>query len=120
MQQYKWYSNTHEEISELAVASMPPFFRELVLDPIRRGYFVLGVIAPDKLFCDFTNHYFNCTPTKSGRHYGKVHEKVKREVKLIRDMLDRAKALIDPRYYLLVNINSQNFCPAKTKLANNA
>ena len=90
MQQYKWYSNTHEEISELAVASMPPFFRELVLDPIRRGYFVLGVIAPDKLFCDFTNHYFNCTPTKSGRHYGKVHEKVKREVKLIRDMLDNA------------------------------
>ena len=61
---------------------MPPFFRELVLDPIRRGYFVLGVIAPDKLFCDFTNHYFNCTPTKSGRHYGKVHEKVEREVKL--------------------------------------
>ena len=75
-------------MSELAVASMPPFFKELVLDPIRRGYFVLGVIAPDKLFCDFTNHYFNCTATKNGRHYGKVHEKVEREAKLIRDMLD--------------------------------
>lgn len=69
---------------------MPPFFKELVFDPVRRGYFVLGVIAPDRLFCDFTNHYFNCTPTRSGRHYGKVHEKVEREAELIREMLDNA------------------------------
>jgi hypothetical protein len=88
MQQYKWYSNTHEEISRLAVDSMPPFFKKLVFDPTRRGYFVLGVIAPDRLFCDFTNHYFNCTPTSNGRYYGKVHEKVEKEAKLIREMLD--------------------------------
>jgi len=86
----KWYSNTHEKMSELAVTSMPPFFKKLVHDPIRRGYFVLGVIAPDKLFCDFVNHYYNCTPTKDGRHYGKVHKKVEREAKLIREMLDNA------------------------------
>lgn len=94
MGKYTWYSNNHEVMSYFAALSMPPFFQNLIFDPVRRGYFVLGVVAPDRLFCDFSNHYRNITPTKSGRHYGKIHEKVEKETKLIREMLGNTDEVI--------------------------
>jgi len=52
---------------------MSPFFNELI--NVYPEYFELGIIAPDKLFCDTTNHYYNCTPSPSGYHYGSVGKK---------------------------------------------
>lgn len=94
MEKYKWYSNTHEVMSSLAMRSMPQFLQDLVYNPLLRGFFILGVVAPDRLFCDFSNHYYNCTPTKKGYHYGKVHEKVKKEIELINKMLDNTNEVI--------------------------
>ena len=92
--EYQWYSNNHEVMSYFAALSMPPFFQNLIFDPVRRGYFILGVVAPDKLFCDFSNHYYNITSTKRGQHYGKIHEKVEKEAELIREMLGNTEEVI--------------------------
>ena len=57
-------------------------------------YFELGIIAPDKLFCDTTNHYYNCTPSPSGYHYGSVVKKIINEVNLIEEMIHNYNSLI--------------------------
>ncbi|HHE40707.1 MAG TPA: hypothetical protein ENL10_04315 [Candidatus Cloacimonetes bacterium] len=64
---------------------MSPFFNELI--NVYPEYFELGIIAPDKLFCDTTNHYYNCTPSPSGYHYGSVVKKIIKETDLIREMI---------------------------------
>jgi hypothetical protein len=95
---YKWYSNTHERMSSLAAESMPRIFQKLVSDFKLKGFFILGVISPDKLFCDFSNHYHNLTPTSKGYCYGKVHEKVKREMELVKKMLQKpGEVILHPR-----------------------
>lgn len=91
---YKWYSNTHETMSSLAVNSMPKILQRLVSNFNLKGFFILGIVSPDRLFCDFSNHYRNITPTNRGYHYGKVHEKVKKEVVLIKGMLQNTKEVI--------------------------
>jgi len=57
-------------------------------------YFELGILAPDKLFCDTTNHYYNCTPNSSGYHYGRVVEKIQKEIELIHHITDNATSLV--------------------------
>lgn len=95
---YKWYSNTHERMCSLAAKSMPKIFKKLVSNPKLKGFFILGIISPDKLFCDFSNHYHNLTPTSKGYYYGKVHEKVKRELDLIKKMLQSPdEVILHPR-----------------------
>lgn len=85
-------------MSFTAMLSMPRFLRHLISDPSLKGFFILGIIAPDRLFCDFSNHYYNRTPTKKGYHYGKVHTKVKREVELINQMLNNTdKVILHPK-----------------------
>jgi len=82
---FVWRSATHEVMAELALRRMPKGMQRLV-DGCR-PFFDLGICAPDKLFGDSVNHYYNVTPTLSGRHLGKVHRKVAREVVLIEEML---------------------------------
>ena len=84
---WKWYSNTHEVMAETAVCAMPTFFCDMVHHESLRGYFLLGVVAPDKLFQDTVNHYYNVTPSENGINYGKVHKKVGSEVELIKTIM---------------------------------
>ena len=82
---FVWRSATHEVLAELALRRMTVGMQRLA-DGCR-PFFDLGICAPDKLFRDSVNHYYNVTPPPSGRHLGKVHKKVAREVVLIGDML---------------------------------
>lgn len=82
---FVWRSATHEVMAELALRRMPEGMQRLV-DGCR-PFFDLGICAPDKLFGDTVNHYYNVTPTLSGRHLGKVHKKGTREAVLIGEML---------------------------------
>jgi hypothetical protein len=81
---WKWNPSTHIKMCRLALTKMSRQFNRLI--NTFPEYFELGVIAPDKIFCDTTNHYFNCTPDKKGRHSGSVVKKVKSEVTLIQEM----------------------------------
>ena len=71
---------------------MSPFFNELI--NVYPEYFELGIIAPDKLFCDTTNHYYNCTPSPSGYHYGSVVKKIIKETVLIQEMIKNHDSLV--------------------------
>lgn len=87
-----WNPTTHILISKKALQKMSPFFNELV--NTYPEYFELGILAPDKLFCDTTNHYYNCTPNASGYHYGRVVEKVVNEIALINCIIDNHSSLV--------------------------
>ncbi|MFQ6061655.1 MAG: hypothetical protein ACE5J9_00540 [Methanosarcinales archaeon] len=73
---WKWKSNTHISMTEVALQYMSPLFQEIVNG--NKGYFELGVIAPDRLFKDTINHYYNIS-----NGVGKVHKKVSSEVQLV-------------------------------------
>ncbi len=87
-----WNPATHIQLCKLALSKMSPFFNELI--NVYPQYFELGIIAPDKLFCDTTNHYYNCTPSPSGYHYGSVVKKIINEVNLIEEMIHNYNSLI--------------------------
>lgn len=96
-----WTPATHIQLCKLALTKMSPFFNELI--NVYPEYFELGIIAPDKLFCDTTNHYYNCTPNRSGYHYGSVVKKIIKETKLIENMIENRDSLIyhpNCSYYL--------------------
>jgi len=67
-------------MTEVALQYMSPLFQEIVNR--NKSYFELGVIAPDRLFKDTINHYYNVS-----KGVGKVHKKVSSEVQLIKKML---------------------------------
>ena len=56
--------------------------------------FQLGVIAPDKIFGDTSNHYYNVTPNQYGYHSGTVVKKIEKEILLISQMMDNHNSLI--------------------------
>lgn len=87
-----WNPTTHILICEKALQKMSPFFNDLV--NTYPEYFELGILAPDKLFCDTTNHYYNCTPNPSGYHHGRVVEKIQKEIALIKHIVDNATSLV--------------------------
>ena len=87
-----WNPSTHIKMCRLALNKMSRQFNRLI--SIYPEYFELGIISPDKIFCDTTNHYFNCTPDKKGRHSGSVVKKIKKEISLIQKIIDNNKDLI--------------------------
>jgi len=96
-----WSPTTHIQLCKLALSKMSPFFNELI--SVYPEYFELGIIAPDRLFCDTTNHYYNCTPSPSGYHYGCVLKKILKEIELIENMIENRDSLIyhpNCSYYL--------------------
>jgi hypothetical protein len=96
-----WNPATHIQLCKLALTKMSSFFNELI--SVYPEYFELGIIAPDKLFCDTTNHYYNCTPNPSGYHYGSVVKKIIKEIELIENMIENRDSLIyhpNCSYYL--------------------
>ena len=87
-----WNPATHIQLCKLALSKMSSIFNELI--NVYPQYFELGIIAPDKLFCDTTNHYYNCTPSPSGYHYGSVVKKIIKETDLIREMINNHNSLV--------------------------
>ncbi|MBN2018294.1 MAG: zinc dependent phospholipase C family protein [Candidatus Cloacimonetes bacterium] len=87
-----WNPATHIQLCKHALNKMSEPFNKII--SIYPEYFELGIIAPDKLFCDSTNHYYNCTPSAAGYHYGSVVKKIIKETELINHMIDNHDKLV--------------------------
>lgn len=81
---WNWDSRTHQFITKHALQKCKPSFCRLLQS--HSELFILGIEAPDRIFKDFTNHYYNCTPNQFGYHSGSVINKIDREIKLIEEM----------------------------------
>jgi len=80
-----WDSRTHQYIVAQALQKCyEPFVNML---EVHQELFILGIQAPDRIFKDYTNHYYNCTPNKYGYHFGKVKEKITYEIDLLNNMI---------------------------------
>ncbi|MBL7107878.1 MAG: zinc dependent phospholipase C family protein [Candidatus Cloacimonetes bacterium] len=76
----------------LALTKMSIRFNKII--NIYPEYFELGIVAPDKIFCDTTNHYYNCTPNAKGYHYGSVVKKIGKEIILIHKISSNKNSLV--------------------------
>ena len=89
---FPWYSNTHETMADTALAAMPEFVQQMV--GLHKGFFVLGVVAPDKLYKDSVNHVYHTRAARTGQGFvGYAHSKVAKKLKLLQGMLVHANDL---------------------------
>ncbi|MEA1972576.1 MAG: zinc dependent phospholipase C family protein [Candidatus Cloacimonadota bacterium] len=82
---WNWDSRTHQFISFSAAQKCNYKLKRLIKS--HQEYFILGIEAPDKIFRDVTNHYYNCTPNSHNYHYGRVVHKINEECNLIIKMM---------------------------------
>ena len=87
-----WDSRTHQFIVSEALKKCKSSFTNLL--ELHQGMFILGIEAPDRIFKDFTNHYYNCTPNRYGVNPGSVIKKIDKEIKLINSMLNEPEKII--------------------------
>jgi Zinc dependent phospholipase C len=87
-----WDSRTHQFITSKALEKCSSSFSNLL--KIHQELFILGIEAPDRIFKDFTNHYYNCTPNQFGVHSGSIIKKIAREIQLIQQMLEKPDEII--------------------------
>ena len=87
-----WDSRTHQFITSKALGKCSTSFEKMLL--VHQELFILGIEAPDRIFKDFTNHYYNCTPNKFGVNYGSIIKKIDKEFVLLKKMLDRPDEII--------------------------
>ncbi|MDP8202176.1 MAG: zinc dependent phospholipase C family protein [Candidatus Tenebribacter burtonii] len=80
-----WDSRTHQFIVAKALKKCYPPFANML--KIHQELFILGIQAPDRIFKDFTNHYYNCIPNKYGYHFGSVIKKINNELQLLNKMV---------------------------------
>ena len=80
-----WDSRTHQFIVAKALEKCYKPFANML--KIHQGLFILGIQAPDRIFKDYTNHYYNCTPNKYGYHFGSVIKKINNEIQLLSKMV---------------------------------
>lgn len=93
---WNWDSRTHQFILSKALKKCYQPFQNML--EAQQEIFVLGIEAPDRIFKDFTNHYYNCTPNSTGYHYGSVIKKINSEIELIEAMLANPdKITLHPR-----------------------
>ncbi|MCF7814285.1 MAG: zinc dependent phospholipase C family protein [Candidatus Cloacimonetes bacterium] len=89
---WNWDSRTHQFIVEKALNKCRSSFKNLL--ETHSEIFILGIEAPDRIFKDFTNHYYNCTPNHFGYHSGSIVNKIDREIKLIDEMLKNPDKIV--------------------------
>jgi Zinc dependent phospholipase C len=87
-----WDSRTHQKIASLALQKCDKTFVNLM--KVHQEFFILGIEAPDRIFKDITNHYYNCTPNAYGIHHGKIIQKIEKEIILIESMLQNLDKII--------------------------
>lgn len=87
-----WDSRTHQYITSQALKKCKKSFCKLIL--VHHELFVFGIEAPDRIFKDFTNHYFNCTENKYGVHSGKIISKINTEIELLKSMIANPTTII--------------------------
>ena len=87
-----WDSRTHQFITSKALEKCTKTLSNLF--KIHQELFILGIEAPDRIFKDFTNHYYNCTPNQFGVHTGSIIKKIANEIQLIQQMLERPDEII--------------------------
>ncbi len=89
---WNWDSRTHQFIVANALQKCRSSFANLL--KTHQELFILGIEAPDRIFRDFTNHYYNCTPNQYGVHSGSVIKKIDREITMIHQMLQNPDTII--------------------------
>ncbi len=73
-------------VADTALAAMPEFVQQMV--GLHKGFFVLGVVAPDKLYKDSVNHVYHTSAAHRGQGFvGYAHSKVAKKLNLMRGML---------------------------------
>jgi len=87
-----WDSRTHQFITSNALKKCKASFVHLL--KLHQELFILGIEAPDRIFKDFTNHYYNCTPNEFGYNSGSVIKKIDKEIILIKQMMDDPEKII--------------------------
>lgn len=87
-----WDSRTHQFITSKALEKCSNPFSNLL--KVHQELFILGIEAPDRIFKDFTNHYFNCTPNDFGAHTGSIINKIASEIEHIHQMLQNPDQII--------------------------
>ena len=92
MPMWIWDSRTHQFIVSEALKKCKTSFTNLL--KLHQGMFILGIEAPDRIFKDFTNHYYNCTPNQYGVHSGSVIKKISSEIMRLQEMLNKPDEII--------------------------
>lgn len=87
-----WNSITHQYITGKAISKCSSRFKSIV--NLLKEILVLGIEAPDRIFKDFTYHYYNYTANEYGRHNGKIIDKISAEIELINEMFNNPNLLI--------------------------
>ena len=87
-----WDSRTHQFIVSKALKKCKTSFANLL--KLHQGMFILGIEAPDRIFKDFTNHYYNCTPNQYGFHSGSIIKKINSEIIRLQEMLNKPDEII--------------------------
>ena len=87
-----WDSRTHQFITPNALKKCKTSFVNLL--KLHQELFILGIEAPDRIFKDFTNHYYNCTPNSSGYNSGSIIKKIAKEISFIKKMLEAPEKII--------------------------
>ncbi len=82
---WSWDSRTHQFIVQNALKKCKKSFVNLL--QVHQELLILGIEAPDRIFTDFTNHYYNCTPNEYGYHFGCVIKKTVSEIEQLNNML---------------------------------
>ena len=92
-----WDSRTHQFIVQNALAKCRQSFVNLL--EVEADLFVLGIESPDRIFKDFTNHYYNCTANSYGYHYGCVIKKIVSKISQLQNLQANPDDIIIPENY---------------------
>ncbi len=87
-----WDSRTHQFITSKALEKCSSSFSNML--KTHQELFILGIEAPDRIFKDFTNHYYNCTPNQYGTHRGSIIKKINKEIQLVNSMVNEPTKMI--------------------------
>jgi len=87
-----WDSRTHQFITSKSLEKCTASLSNLL--KVHQELFILGIEAPDRIFKDFTNHYYNCTPNQYGVHSGSIIKKIANEIQFVQQMLNNPDEII--------------------------
>ncbi|MFO7897232.1 MAG: zinc dependent phospholipase C family protein [Candidatus Cloacimonadales bacterium] len=94
---WHWDSRTHQFIAQKALAKCRQSFVNLL--QVEADFFILGIESPDRIFKDFTNHYYNCTANSYGYHYGSVIKKIESKIAELKWLQANPTNIIIPDNY---------------------
>ncbi len=107
-----WDSRTHQFIVSVALNKCSSKFRNFI--HLYQEYFIFGIEAPDRIYRDFTNHYYNCTPNNQNYHSGKIVDKIVSKIHSLKALKQEPQMIViskevPPFIASLLNTPTKNF-----------